>query len=249
MREDIASILLSEEQIHTRVRELGAEISRDYAGKEPLFVGVLKGCFIFMADLFREVTIHGSVDFMAVSSYGNGTSTTGAVKINKDLERGHLKTATSSSSRTFSTPASRSAISRNISRTASRAPSASQRCSISPRAAAPMCRRSTSASPCRTPLSLATVWITRKSTAICRSSAFSSRKYTKNKSLIYILSAPSGGTAEKEVTVFEQPTLPQQDPSDRLSRIDLRAAARHDLFHDEKHRKGIACLFGSHRAF
>ena len=82
MREDIASILLSEEQIHTRVRELGAEISRDYAGKEPLFVGVLKGCFIFMADLFREVTIHGSVDFMAVSSYGNGT-----VKINKDLSQ------------------------------------------------------------------------------------------------------------------------------------------------------------------
>ena len=81
MREDIASILLSEEQIHTRVRELGAEISREYAGKEPLFVGVLKGCFIFMADLFREVTIPGSVDFMAVSSYGNGTSTTGAVKI------------------------------------------------------------------------------------------------------------------------------------------------------------------------
>ena len=87
MREDIASILLSEEQIHTRVRELGAEISRDYAGKAPLFVGVLKGCFIFMADLFREVTIHGSVDFMAVSSYGNGTSTTGAVKINKDLSQ------------------------------------------------------------------------------------------------------------------------------------------------------------------
>ena len=87
MREDIASILLSEEQLHTRVRELGAEISRDYAGKEPLFVGVLKGCFIFMADLFREVTIHGSVDFMAVSSYGNGTSTTGAVKINKDLSQ------------------------------------------------------------------------------------------------------------------------------------------------------------------
>lgn len=87
MREDIASILLSEEQIHTRVRELGTEISRDYAGKEPLFVGVLKGCFIFMADLFREVTIHGSVDFMAVSSYGNGTSTTGAVKINKDLSQ------------------------------------------------------------------------------------------------------------------------------------------------------------------
>ena len=82
MREDIASILLSEEQIHARVRELGEEISRDYAGKSPL-----KGCFIFMADLFREVTVPGSVDFMAVSSYGNGTSTTGAVKINKDLSQ------------------------------------------------------------------------------------------------------------------------------------------------------------------
>ena len=244
MREDIASILLSEEQIHTRVRELGAEISRDYAGKEPLFVGVLKGCFIFMADLFREVTIHGSVDFMAVSSYGNGTSTTGAVKINKDLSQDIENRDVIIVEDILD-----SGISRNISRTASRAPSASQRCSISPRAAAPMCRRSTSASPCRTPLSSAMVWITRKSTVICRSSAFSSRKYTKNKSLIYILSAPSGGTAEKEVTVFEQPTLPQQDPSDRLSRIDLRAAARHDLFHDEKHRKGIAHLFGSHRAF
>lgn len=87
MREDIASILLSEEQIRVRVRELGEEISRDYAGKSPLFVGVLKGCFIFMADLFREVTVRGSVDFMAVSSYGNGTSTTGAVKINKDLSQ------------------------------------------------------------------------------------------------------------------------------------------------------------------
>lgn len=84
MREDIASILLSEEQIHTRVRELGAEISRDYAGKEPLFVGVLKGCFIFMADLMRYVDIRCSMDFMAVSSY-SGTSSTGAVKINKDL--------------------------------------------------------------------------------------------------------------------------------------------------------------------
>ena len=85
MREDIASILLSEEQIHTRVRELGAEISRDYAGKEPLFVGVLKGCFVFMADLMRHVSIPCSMDFMAVSSYKGGTSSTGAVEIQKDL--------------------------------------------------------------------------------------------------------------------------------------------------------------------
>ena len=87
MRDDIQSILLTEEQIRSRVREMGAEISRDYAGKEPLFVGVLKGCFVFMADLMRCVDLPCSVDFMAVSSYGNATTTTGAVKINKDLSQ------------------------------------------------------------------------------------------------------------------------------------------------------------------
>ena len=85
MREDIASILLSEEQIHTRVRELGAEISRDYAGKEPLFVGVLKGCFIFMADLMRNITIPCRIDFITAASYGAGTSSSGIVDITKDL--------------------------------------------------------------------------------------------------------------------------------------------------------------------
>ena len=85
MREDIESILLSEETLKNRVAELGAAISRDYEGKYPMFVGVLKGCFIFMADLMRCVTIPCSMDFMAVSSYGNSTTTTGAVKINKDL--------------------------------------------------------------------------------------------------------------------------------------------------------------------
>ena len=87
MRDDIQSILLTEEEIHRRVHEMGAEITRDYAGKEPLFVGVLKGCFVFMADLLRQVELPCSMDFMAVSSYGNATSTTGAVKINKDLSK------------------------------------------------------------------------------------------------------------------------------------------------------------------
>ena len=87
MRDDIQSILLTEEEIRRRVREMGAEITRDYAGKEPIFVGVLKGCFVFMADLLRQVELPCSMDFMAVSSYGNATSTTGAVKINKDLSR------------------------------------------------------------------------------------------------------------------------------------------------------------------
>ena len=81
---DIEYVLLSEEEIQKKVKEVGAKISADFAGKNPVFVGVLKGCFIFMADLLRSISIGCSVDFMAVSSY-NGTTTTGAVKINKDL--------------------------------------------------------------------------------------------------------------------------------------------------------------------
>ena len=84
MHEDIERILIGEDEIKARVAEAGAKISRDFAGKDPIFVGVLKGCFIFMADLMRYVDRQCSMDFMAVSSY-SGTSSTGAVKINKDL--------------------------------------------------------------------------------------------------------------------------------------------------------------------
>lgn len=84
MRRDIERILISEEEIRKKVSEMGKKISDDFRDKDPLFVGVLKGCFIFMADLMRYVDIRCSMDFMAVSSY-SGTSTTGAVKINKDL--------------------------------------------------------------------------------------------------------------------------------------------------------------------
>ncbi len=86
MTEDIERVLLSEKEIQLKVREIGAKISADYEGKNPIFVGVLKGCFIFMADLMRSVNIRCSMDFMAVSSY-SGTSSTGAVKINKDLSQ------------------------------------------------------------------------------------------------------------------------------------------------------------------
>ena len=87
MRDDIDSILLTEEQIQNRVREMGAQITADYAGKEPLFVGVLKGCFMFVADLIRCVDLPCSMDFMVVSSYGAGVNTSGAVKIIKDLSQ------------------------------------------------------------------------------------------------------------------------------------------------------------------
>ena len=85
MSDDMESILLTEEQIKARIRQLGAELTAEYADKNPIFVGVLKGCFVFMADLIRSVDARCTMDFMAVSSYGNGTTTTGAVKINKDL--------------------------------------------------------------------------------------------------------------------------------------------------------------------
>lgn len=84
MEKDIDRVLISQIEIEKNVQKIGAQISKDYEGEEPIFVGVLKGCFIFMADLMRHVTINCSMDFMAVSSY-QGTSSTGAVKINKDL--------------------------------------------------------------------------------------------------------------------------------------------------------------------
>ncbi len=84
MLNDIERILISEEELQKKVSDMGKKISRDFKGKDPIFVGVLKGCFIFMADLMRYVDISCSMDFMSVSSY-SGTSSTGAVKINKDL--------------------------------------------------------------------------------------------------------------------------------------------------------------------
>jgi hypoxanthine phosphoribosyltransferase len=85
MNDDIASVLLTNEQIQNRTKEIGEAIAGKFKGKNPLFIGVLKGSFIFMADLVRYMDIPCEVDFMAVSSYGNRSMTTGAVKINRDL--------------------------------------------------------------------------------------------------------------------------------------------------------------------
>ena len=87
MKQDRERILFSEEQLKERIAALGAELTRDYEDKNPIFVGVLKGCFVFMADLLRNVDVYCTMDFMSVSSYGDGVTSTGAVKINKDLSR------------------------------------------------------------------------------------------------------------------------------------------------------------------
>jgi len=80
------TLLLTAGAIQTRVAELGAEISRDYRGKEPVLIGVLKGSLVFMADLARRITVPVSVDFMSITSYGHTDSPSGIVRILKDLD-------------------------------------------------------------------------------------------------------------------------------------------------------------------
>ncbi len=82
----IGETLVAEEDLRRRIAELGAEISRDYAGRELLLIGVLKGAVPFLADLMRELKVDCEVDFMAVSSYGSATDSSGVVRILKDLD-------------------------------------------------------------------------------------------------------------------------------------------------------------------
>ena len=87
MHDDVKTVLVSEEQLKAKVAELGAQISRDYAGKNLVLVSILKGSVVFMADLMRAVSIPCNIDFMVVSSYGgSNTTTSGLVKIIKDLD-------------------------------------------------------------------------------------------------------------------------------------------------------------------
>ena len=91
MLQDIKEILFSEEVINAKIKELAERISDDYKGKDLLVVGVLKGSVIFAADLIKNITIPCEIDFMAVSSYGNSTETTGVVRILKDLDHEVLR--------------------------------------------------------------------------------------------------------------------------------------------------------------
>lgn len=85
--DDVAEILISEEEIQRRTHELAQEISRDYEGKDLLLICVLKGGIVFLVDLMRALTIPHAVDFMATSSYGDATESSGVVRILKDLEK------------------------------------------------------------------------------------------------------------------------------------------------------------------
>ena len=82
---DIQEVLFSEEQLKNRVREIAQQITADYQGKEIMLISVLRGSFVFMADLCRAIDLPCTLDFMAVSSYGKGTKSSGQVQITKDL--------------------------------------------------------------------------------------------------------------------------------------------------------------------
>jgi hypoxanthine phosphoribosyltransferase len=82
----IGEVLVSTEDLERRIRELGAEISRDYEGRDLVMIGVLKGAVLFLGDLMRELTVPCEIDFMAVSSYGSSTDSSGVVRILKDLD-------------------------------------------------------------------------------------------------------------------------------------------------------------------
>ena len=82
----IGDVLISESDLRARVAELGAEVSRDYEGRNLFMVGVLKGAVLFIADLMRELEVPCEIDFMAVSSYGSETDSSGVVRIMKDLD-------------------------------------------------------------------------------------------------------------------------------------------------------------------
>ncbi len=83
---EVGRTIVSEEQINARVAELGAQITEDFAGTRPLLVAVLRGAYIFLADLSRAIDLQVEIDFMAVSSYGNATTSSGVVRILKDLD-------------------------------------------------------------------------------------------------------------------------------------------------------------------
>ena len=86
LMDDVAEVLISAEQIQAQVAKLGAQISADFAGEEILIIAVLKGALLFLADLIRHINLPLAIDFMAVSSYGAGTESTGVVRILKDLD-------------------------------------------------------------------------------------------------------------------------------------------------------------------
>jgi len=86
MKDDINELIFTEEEIRWRIKELGERITLDYAGKSPLLIGILKGCFVFLADISRQIELDCEIRFLTASSYGFSSVTSGKVKIDKDID-------------------------------------------------------------------------------------------------------------------------------------------------------------------
>ena len=165
MHDDIKTVLVSEEQLKAKVAELGAQISRDYAGKNLVLVSILKGSVVFMADLMRAVSIPCNIDFMVVSSYGgSNTTTSGLVKIIKDLDGDLSGKDVLIVEDILDTGVT---LSNLVPMLKMRNPNSLKICTISPAAARPTSSRITRAFRCLTSSWWAMVWTTMKNTATC----------------------------------------------------------------------------------
>ena len=158
MDQDILKVLLTEEEIKARVEELGSQLYDRFAGEDPLFVGVLNGCFIFMADLVRAAQLKSELEFIGLSSYQDGTKSSGVVQITRDLQ----------SDITDRDIIVVEDILDSGNTLAAKRPS----------------MPTTRASSCPTSSWWATGWTMRSSTATCRISACSSPRYTANKAFL-----------------------------------------------------------------
>ena len=162
MKEDVLRVLLSEDEIREKVRELGGKITADYKNSNLMLVTVLKGAVVFLADLMRQIDVPAEIDFMVVSSYGSGVKSSGVVKIVKDLDVPLAGKDILIVEDILDSGLTLSYIKELLE---SRGPR-------SIRIATLLDKPITSASRCRTSSSSATGWITMKNTAICRTSAF-----------------------------------------------------------------------------
>ena len=174
---DLAGIVLTQDQIHARIAELCREIERDYAGRDLLLVGVLRGAVMVMADIARELHRDVEMDWMAVSSYGAGTQSSGVVRIVKDLDTDITDREVLIVEDIIDSGLTLSWLRENL-RAEARHPSRSARCCASRPPRRWMSTCATSASRSRTSSSSATASTTPSATAICATSRCSRRTST-----------------------------------------------------------------------
>ena len=171
MKEDVLRVLLSEDEIREKVRELGGKITADYKNSNLMLVTVLKGAVVFLADLMRQIDVPAEIDFMVVSSYGSGVKSSGVVKIVKDLDVPLAGKDILIVEDILDSGLTLSYIKELLE---SRGPRSIRIATLLDKPS----RRKVDlqadyiASRCRTSSSSATGWITMKNTAICRTSAF-----------------------------------------------------------------------------